>query len=174
MVTAGLGAGAAAPRPVAALANIAAITRATVLQTMRDSTRVRRYCASNAQARPADATLGVNGLLGLGARQPADDAGFFHHRAKGRSNATLEEMACRFAQMPGPGFAQGIAHRYTGMHQNAGVAIAILDAGGATVAPVGDRVQIEHRTQRFMPGFAAPDLEIPVQIKIFASADAAD
>ena len=37
---------------------------------------------------------------------------------------------------------------------------------------VRDAIEIEHRTHRLLPGFAAPDVEVPVEVEIFVAADA--
>jgi hypothetical protein len=58
------------------------------------------------------------------------------------------------------------------MHQHARVAIAGHHAVVARFALVRDALQIEHRTQRLVPGLAAPDVEVPVEVKILIAADA--
>ena len=87
-------------------------------------------------------------------------------------HTAAEQRRNRIGEFAGGERPRRIARRNSGVHQHAGIAIASHHAGVAGVAPIRDAVEVEYRTHRFVPRLAAPDVEVPVQVKIFVAADA--
>ena len=87
-------------------------------------------------------------------------------------HTAAEQRRNRIGEFAGGERPRRVAHRNSGMHQHAGIAITSHHAGVARVAPIRNAVEIEHRTHRFVPRLAAPDVEVPVQVKIFMAANA--
>src|SRR5262249_54165978 len=56
--------------------------------------------------------------------------------------------------------------------ERARVAIAGHGASEAWISLIWEIVQIKDRSQRLWPGFAAPDIQIPIQVKVFVATDA--
>ena len=67
-----------------------------------------------------------------------------------------------------------IRGRDCGVHKHAGIAVAGHHAGIARLALVGDAIEVENRAQWLAPSLAAPDVEVPVQIKVFVPTNAAN
>ena len=76
--------------------------------------------------------------------------------------------------MTGRECPRGIAGRNRAVHQHAGGAIARHHARIAWVAEVRDAIEVEDRTHGFAPCLAAPDVKVPVHIKVLVAADARD
>ena len=87
-------------------------------------------------------------------------------------HAALEQRCRRSADTARGEGPSRIGRRDGGMHQHAGIAVAGHHAVVARLALVGDALQIENRTERLVPGLAAPDVEVPVEIEIFIAANA--
>lgn len=81
-----------------------------------------------------------------------------------------------FARVPFPGNsaapAVGRIGLTAGVHQYAGIAAAAHHAGVAGVAPIRNAIEIEYGAHRLVLRLAAPDREVPVNIKVFVAADA--
>ena len=60
------------------------------------------------------------------------------------------------------------------VHQDARMSIARHHAGVARLPLIRNMIQIEDRTHWLRPCFAAPDIEVPVDIKVLVSPDARD
>jgi hypothetical protein len=96
----------------------------------------------------------------------------FHQCPERLRHAPPEERCHRRSDLTGATRPRGIRGRDGGVHQHAGTAVAGHHTGIASFALVGNAIEVENRTQWLIPRLAAPDIEVPVQIKVLVAADA--
>src|SRR5262245_60598042 len=111
------------------------------------------------------------GTLSL-TRQLTENWRSLDHRGNRHCHAALEQRLRRAGGMTGSDMADSFLSRHPRMHQHAGIAVTRHHALGAAVSNEIDAVEVEHRAERLIPGLAAPDLQVPVEIEIAVTSDA--
>src|SRR5262249_17298869 len=76
--------------------------------------------------------------------------------------------------MSGAHCSHCILESHACMHQDTRITVTRHHAGGAMFAAIGDLIEIKDRTKRFVPGFATPDVQIPIDVEIFVACDAGE
>jgi len=93
-------------------------------------------------------------------------------RPQGVRDAALEERADCPRQLASDQRLRGVSYGNGPVHECARVTIAGHRTSEACVSLIGEIIKIKHRPQGLRPGFAAPDIQIPIQVKVFVAADA--
>src|SRR5262249_48836505 len=66
----------------------------------------------------------------------------------------------------------GVSDRDRPVHERTRVTIAGHSAGVAGLPLIGELVEVEDRSHGLCPGFATPDVQIPIEVKILVASDA--
>src|SRR5262245_47029127 len=90
---------------------------------------------------------------------------------QGMRNAPLKQRADGTWQLTPDQRLRGVSYGNGPVHERARVTIAGHRACETCVSLIWEIIEIKHRPQRLGPGFAAPDIQIPIQVKVLVAAD---
>src|SRR5690349_19130132 len=104
----------------------------------------------------------------------ADPLAIFPHRFDGSEIAPIENSFCGCAKISFAEMIIGVARADGDELEDAGIAIAIDHAAGATVADELRGIELVNVAHWFLPKMATIQVQVPIEIKIFVAAEAAE